>query len=95
MLHRRHDVIVFHVLDEAEIEFPFERMTRFEGLEELGDLVVNPRSLREGYLAELDKFKRKVRRSCTAKRIDYVPLSTGTRLDVALSSYLARRAVTK
>jgi len=95
LLHRRHDVIVFHVLDEAELTFPFERMTRFEGLEDLGELVVNPRALREGYLQELEKFRKRIRRGCTANRIDYVPLSTATTLDVALSSYLARRAGTR
>lgn len=95
LLHRRHDVIVFHVLDEAELTFPFERMTRFDGLEALGELVVNPRALREGYLQELESFRKKIRRGCTANRIDYVPLSTATTLDVALSSYLARRAGTK
>ena len=93
--HRRHDVIVFHVMDEAEIHFPFERMTRFEGLEALGDLVVNPKSLRDGYLEELEKFRRRLRRGCTANRIDYVPISTATPLDVALSTYLARRAGTR
>jgi len=95
LLHRRHDVIVFHVLDEAELTFPFERMTRFEGLEALGELIVNPRALREGYLRELESFQKRIRRGCTANRIDYVPLSTATPLDVALSSYLARRAGTK
>ncbi len=92
LTHRRHDVIVFHVMDEAEIEFPFERMTRFEGLENLGHLVANPRSLREAYLAEVESFRRRIRRGCTANRIDYVLLNTATPLDVALSSYLARRA---
>ena len=60
-----------------------------------GELVVNPRALREGYLQELEGFRKKIRRGCTANRIDYVPLSTATTLDVALSSYLARRAGTK
>lgn len=95
LTHRRHDVIVFHVLDEAEATFPFDRMTRFEGLEDLGDLVVNPQSLRDGYLAELEKFRRKIRRGCTANRIDYVPMTTSTSLEVGLSTYLARRAGTR
>jgi uncharacterized protein (DUF58 family) len=95
LAHRRHDVIVFHVLDEAELTFPFERMTRFRGLEESGDLIVNPRSLREGYLAEMNRFRRAIHRGCTANRIDYVLMSTATPLDVSLSSYLARRAGTR
>jgi uncharacterized protein (DUF58 family) len=95
LLHRRHDVIVFHVLDVDELTFPFERMTRFEGLEEMGHLVVNPRSIRDGYLREIDKFRRKVERACTGNRIDYVLMDTSTTLDVALSRYLAKRAGTR
>ena len=95
LVHRRHDVIVFHVMDEAELNFPFERMTRFEGLEELGDLVVNPRSLRDGYLAEVENFRKRIHRACTANRIDYVLMDTSTSLDVALTSYLAKRAGTR
>ncbi len=95
LAHRRHDVIVFHVLDHLELTFPFERMTRFLGLEEQGDLVVNPRSLKEGYLEEIGRFRRAIQRGCTANRIDYVLLDTSTPLDVALSSYLARRAGTR
>lgn len=95
LVHRRHDVIVFHVMDDAELTFPFERMTRFDGLEEQGDLVVNPRSLRDGYLKEVNDFRRKIERGCTANRIDYVLLNTSTSLDVALTSYLAKRAGTR
>ena len=54
--HKRHDVIVFHVLDEYELTFPFERMTLFEGLEEYPKQLVDPRSLRKAYLAEVNQF---------------------------------------
>ena len=47
--HRRHDVIVLHVLDPAEIDFPFQHVTMFKGLEALGDVVTEPRSLRAAY----------------------------------------------
>lgn len=90
---RRHDVVVFHVLDRDEVEFPFDRMTRFEGMEEPAqELLCDPPSLRAAYLAALEEFRRTVRTGCLAERIDYVPLDTGTPLDVALSGYLARRA---
>jgi len=90
---RRHDVVVFHVLDRDEVEFPFEKMTRFEGTEEPNpDLLCDPRSLRKSYLEALEEFRRKIRAGCLAERIDYVPLDTGTPLDVALSGYLARRS---
>ncbi len=90
---RRHDVVVFHVLDRDEVEFPFQRMTRFEGTEEpMPELLCDPRGLRASYLEALEGFRRAVRAGCLAERIDYVPLDTGTPLDVALSGYLARRA---
>jgi uncharacterized protein (DUF58 family) len=90
---RRHDVVVFHVLDRDEAEFPFERMTRFEGTEDpMPELLCDPRALRASYLEALEGFRRTVRAGCLAERIDYVPLDTGTPLDVALSGYLARRS---
>lgn len=90
---RRHDVVVFHVLDRDEVEFPFGKMTRFEGMEEPRQEVLgDPPALRGAYLEALEEFRRAVRAGCLAERIDYVPLDTGTPLDVALSGYLARRA---
>ncbi|MBN2490998.1 MAG: DUF58 domain-containing protein [Planctomycetes bacterium] len=90
--HRHHDVIVFHVLDPAERTFPYERMTRFEGLEATGQVTADPRSLRRAYLAELDRYLRALKRGCLAHRVDYRLLDTGEPLEVALRSYLAARA---
>jgi uncharacterized protein (DUF58 family) len=90
--HKRHEVVLFHVLDATEISFPFEDNTRFLGLEEMPDLIAEPRSLRDGYLEVLGEFLEQVRRMCAQMRIDYMLLSTGDRLDKALSGYLAARA---
>jgi uncharacterized protein (DUF58 family) len=89
---RGHDVVVFHILDRDEVEFPFERMTMFEGLEAMPELLVDPKALRDAYLAEINSFQEKVRRLCLAQRIDYVRVLTSQPLDVALSSFLALRA---
>lgn len=89
--HRRHDVVVFHVLDAAEVDFPFQRTTLFKGMEELPDVLTDPRSLRKAYLAEFNKFQQAVERGCRAQNIDYVMMRTDQPLDVALSSYLAAR----
>src|SRR5260221_129628 len=51
--HGRHDVLVFHVLDEEELTFPFAGTTRFEGMEEIAQVLCDPRSLRDGYLEAL------------------------------------------
>jgi len=90
--HKRHEVLLLHVLDETELTFPFEDNTKFLGLEQMPDLIAEPRSLRDGYLEVLHEFLARVRRSCASMRIDYALLSTGDRLDKALSGFLASRA---
>lgn len=88
----RHDVVVFQVLDPSEIEFPFDQMTLFEGLEEFPDLLADPKALRQTYMEHLTAFRHRLRTGCLAERIDVVEMSTRTPLDVALTSYLAHRA---
>ena len=90
--YKNHEVIVFHVLDHDELTFPFQRMTLFEGLESLPELLANPQSLRDAYLEEIGSFLGEVRKVCRDNRIDYVKLDTEDKLDVALSAYLAARA---
>jgi uncharacterized protein (DUF58 family) len=89
--HKRHDVIVFHVMDAFELTFPFERMTLFEGLEEYPKLLVDPRALRQAYLEEVEKFCDTLRKGCVKQSIDYVRISTDQALDVELSKYMASR----
>ncbi len=89
--HRGHEVILFHVLDHDERTFPFERLTRFVGLERLGEVIAEPKALRKAYLAEVEAAQRQFRRTCHANRIDYVPLDSTESLGTVLSAYLARR----
>ncbi|MBN1417697.1 MAG: DUF58 domain-containing protein [Planctomycetes bacterium] len=90
--HHRHDVLLFHVLDGDELSFPFERMTLFEGLEEMPDALVDPRALRDAYLEELLAFNDGLRRVARQSRIDYALMDTRQPLDVPLSAFLASRA---
>ncbi len=89
--HRRHEVIVFHVLDPAELDFPFKQMTMFQGLEGFADVLADPRALRQAYLQEFQAFTKAVRQGCRAQRIDYVEMRTDQSLDLVLNTYLARR----
>jgi uncharacterized protein (DUF58 family) len=89
--HRRHEVIVFQVLDPAEIDFPFEEPTLFRGLEQLPNVLSDPRALRKAYLAEFAAFLRQVQQGCRAQRADYVQMRTDQTLDVPLSAYLSSR----
>ena len=89
--HRRHEVILMHVLDPAEVDFPSERITLFRGLENLPNVLVEPRAIRKAYLAEFGRYLRKLQTGCRAHAIDYVPMRTDRPLEVTLASYLASR----
>ncbi len=88
---RGHDVLVFHVMDDDELDFPFGGPTRFEGLESDQRLNCNPRALREGYLAALQVFLEEVRRGCVGHNVDYTLLRTSQPLDAVLAAYLSNR----
>jgi uncharacterized protein (DUF58 family) len=89
--HRGHDVLVFHILDDEELDFDFSGTTKFEGLEAAGDVVCDPRALREGYLAALTQFLDTTRRNCARRLIDYQTIRTSEHLDAALAHYLNHR----
>ena len=88
---RGHDVLVFHVLDDDELDFPFTGPTRFDGLERAEYLNCNPRALRDGYLAALQQFLDNLRRGCARTGIDYALVRTSQPLDAALSEFLSKR----
>ena len=90
--HYDHEVMVLHVMDEDELTFPFQGNTMFKGLEQSGQLMVEPRALRQGYLDSLQSFLADVKRKCIAARIDYKLISTADHLDAALLAFLAARA---
>jgi uncharacterized protein (DUF58 family) len=86
-----HDVLVLHVMDDDELDFPFARPARFEGLESTEHLTCNPRALREGYLESLDRFLATVRHGCARDNIDYALIRTSMALDAALTAFLSSR----
>jgi uncharacterized protein (DUF58 family) len=89
---RGHDVLLFHVLARDEVVFPFERMTRFEGLEHLPTVTADPVSLRAAYRAEVEAFRKTLRRACLQNRIDLVETDTAQPMGVVLAAYLAQRS---
>jgi uncharacterized protein (DUF58 family) len=93
--HRRHDVLVFHVLDDDEMNFPFVGTTRFEGMEDLPQLTCDPRALRDGYIEALDEYMVEVRRGCSRQGIDYSLCRTSDYLDAVLSKFLHYRMAQK
>ncbi len=89
--YKRHEVAVMNVMDAAEVDFPFQETTLFRGLEQYPELLTDPRSLRDGYLAEVNAFLTEMQHGCRNQNVDFVPLRTDHNLGVAISSYLAHR----
>ncbi len=89
--HRGHDVILFHVLDEAEVKFPFEGMVEFTEPEALDRIVIDADSARRQYVASMEGFRDDYRRFCLHSGVDYVPLDTSLQFDRALMEYLVSR----
>lgn len=89
--HGGHDVILFHVLDEAEAHFPFEGMVELEDPETQQRLDLDADAFRADYLKEIESFREDYRRECFQARIDYVPLDTSMQFDKALMEYLVTR----
>jgi uncharacterized protein (DUF58 family) len=90
--YKKHEMMVFQVLDPMEVEFPFEDVTLFKGLEGLGELLTEPRALREGYLEQLNAFTNDMKKMCRGMHVDFQRMNSGEPLDVALSSFLATRS---
>ena len=86
------DVIVFHVLDADEIDFPFERATRFEDLETNEEVMAVPGAVRDHYLKAMGALIERYRRELGASGIDYQLLNTNHPLELALMSYLSTRS---
>ncbi len=89
--HRGHDVMLLHVMDDQELDFNYSGTTKFEGMEASGELVCDPRSLREGYLQAVNSFLEELRRHCARNIVDYQTIRTSEYLDAALAHYLNHR----
>ncbi|MCE5269044.1 MAG: DUF58 domain-containing protein [Planctomycetaceae bacterium] len=89
--HHRHEVVLMHVLDPAELDFPFDSVTLFRGMEGMSDVLADPPALRRAYLAEFGSYRHRLQSGCRGLAVDYVPMRTDRSLEVTLSSYLASR----
>lgn len=89
--HGGHDVILFHILDEAEVNFPFSGVCELEDPESQDKLKVDANAFRADYLEEIRKFREDTTERCAKANIDYVPLDTSMQFDRALIEYLHSR----
>jgi uncharacterized protein (DUF58 family) len=87
-----HDVIIFHILDDTELNFPFKNATKFIDLEGSTQFVTIPTLVRETYLKNLTNHIQQLKKECGLLKIDYQVLNTSQPIDFALFSYLAYRS---
>ena len=89
--HKRHEVIIFHILDPLEIDFSFKQDGLFRDLETGDEINVQPWHLRKEYRQQIRNYVDNFKKMCLENRIDYVMLRTDTDLDQALFEYLVKR----
>ena len=85
------DIMVFHVLDRAELEFPYRESSRFQDLETGEEVPVVPESLLKQYRELIQGHIESLRAKCAEIRVDYTLVDTSRPLDEALFSYMAHR----
>ena len=85
------EVIVFHVMDPYELEFPFMGNVEFDGLEGTDKLLTRPIEMRKSYLREMEAFRRRIIEGCERNAVHYVLVNTASPLHEVLSGYLAFR----
>jgi uncharacterized protein (DUF58 family) len=89
--HRGNEIILFHILDEAEVHFPFDGVVEFEDVEEDQRMTLDAHGMKGDYLKSLNEFRDQYRRECASAGIDYVPMDTSINFDKALMQYLLQR----
>lgn len=89
--HAGHDVILFHILDEAEVHFPFDGMVDLRDPESGETMVLDAAGIRADYIETLTEMRTRFKQACLSIGADYVPLDTSMPFDKALLEYLSQR----
>ena len=90
--HRKHELILFHVLAHEELQFPYSSATEFRDLEQIADAVdLDPASIRREYLRQLNDYLQQLETGCGQVEADYVRICTKERYLDSLTDYLSRR----
>ncbi len=92
--HKKHEVVVFQVLDRAETDFSFDGYVKFRSLEsDRREVLVEPRRLRRAYLERFEAHASELARGCRDHGIDFVRMLTDVPHEKAIAAYLSRRAL--
>jgi len=89
--HKKHEVVVLHLLDQAELTFPFTNAGQIEDIETAGTVTADAEAIRNHYLERLTDYLDEIRRGCLAREIGYAMADTTEPFDAFLGTYLTRR----
>jgi len=89
--YRKHEVILFHIMADEELTFPFKTFTEFQDIENSGHSVeVDPKAIKATYLERVREFIRKIEKGCHHIKGDYIPVSTKEDFTEVFSNYLLK-----
>lgn len=86
------DIITFHIMDDAELNFPFNGASEFIDMENSESYITSPAAIRKAYLKNINEFLAYCKKQCQTSGIDYCLMNTREPLDQALSSYITKRS---
>ena len=86
------DIITFQIMDDAELNFPFDEASEFIDMENNESYITSPAAIRKAYLNNLNEFLSYCKKKCQSSGVDYCLLNTAEPLDEALTSYMSKRA---
>ena len=89
--YKGHEVILFHILDEKELNLNFTERTKFIDLETKQEITTDPWHIKKDYKKEMNKFCSDLKRSCRQNKVDYTLLNTNKPIEAALFDYLLKR----
>jgi uncharacterized protein (DUF58 family) len=89
--HRGNEIILFHILDEAEVHFPFEGLIEFEDVESPEKMTLDAKAMKADYVASVEEFRNRLKEEAAKANVDYVPMDTSVNFDKALLEYLIQR----
>jgi uncharacterized protein (DUF58 family) len=89
--HKKHEVLLYHVLDKSELELGLDEASTLQDLETGEQLPVDPVVVRDDYRQQMSEFIAAFRRECARGRVDYVTTDTEVPYDFMLGAYLAKR----
>ena len=90
-VYKKHQVIIFHLMDPSELELPFKKIVTLVDMETDQRLQVDPRYIKEAYSKQIQEFIGRYKKECSDRNIEYVLTTTDTPYDLMLLNYLSKR----